>query len=61
VVFVLWTALGAAVYLGYGRRHSTVAAMTDDEYAEASASSTTDAPASADTRTPAHETVKDDQ
>jgi APA family basic amino acid/polyamine antiporter len=61
VVFVLWMALGAAVYLGYGRRHSTVAAMTDDEYAEASTSSTTDAPASADTRTPAHETVKDDQ
>jgi len=56
-VFALWMVLGAAVYLGYGRRHSTVAALTDEQYAQASAARTEDlAGAPAGT---APETVKD--
>jgi APA family basic amino acid/polyamine antiporter len=35
IVFLIWMLVGAALYLGYGRRHSTVGALSDAEYAEA--------------------------
>ncbi|MEO5778773.1 amino acid permease [Arthrobacter sp. PAMC25284] len=37
-VFGIWMVVGLAAYLGYGRRHSRVAALSDAEYREASRS-----------------------
>ena len=41
IVFLIWMLVGAALYLGYGRRHSTVGALSDEEYAEAIAAEDT--------------------
>jgi len=41
IVFLVWMLVGAALYLGYGRRHSTVGALSDEEYAEAIAAEDT--------------------
>lgn len=41
IVFLIWMLVGAALYLGYGRRHSTVGALSDAEYAEAIAAEDT--------------------
>jgi APA family basic amino acid/polyamine antiporter len=35
LVFLVWMLAGAALYLAYGRQHSTVGALSDAEYAEA--------------------------
>ena len=42
VVFGLWMLVGLAVYAGYGRRHSRVAALSHEEYRELSAAAPSD-------------------
>lgn len=42
VVFGLWMLVGLAVYFGYGRRNSRVAALSHEEYRELSAAASSD-------------------
>ncbi|HSN35616.1 MAG TPA: amino acid permease [Arthrobacter sp.] len=42
VVFGLWMLVGLAVYFGYSRRHSRVAALSDEEYRELSGAAPSD-------------------
>jgi APA family basic amino acid/polyamine antiporter len=42
VVFGLWMLVGLAVYFGYGRRNSRVAALSDEEYRELSGAAPAD-------------------
>jgi APA family basic amino acid/polyamine antiporter len=48
VTFGIWMLVGLAAYFGYGRRHSRVAALGQEEYRELSGRNFSPAPASAE-------------
>ncbi|MFC9351267.1 amino acid permease [Arthrobacter sp. NPDC057013] len=52
VTFGIWMLVGVAAYFGYGRRHSRVAALGQEEYRELSGRNFSHAPASAEQTIP---------